>query len=437
VLIHEFGHFIAARIFGMRVEKFYLFFNPWFSVLKVKRKDTEYGVGWVPFGGYVKIAGMVDESMDREQMRQPPKPDEFRSKPAWQRLLVIGGGVLMNLVLAVAIYIGISAVWGEKYIANRDVAYGYAFSPLGVEIGFRNGDRILAVNGKQVERVKDVFFEIVLNDRAEVSVLRGEDTLTVAIGPEHKAAFLSAQEPLLVPRVPFVVEKVMPSGGADNGGMLAGDVPVAVIVAGDSASVREAIPMQFYDEFTAAFARHRGRTVELAVQRDSAGVALTRTLTVPVDTMAMIGVQIASLEKLLSITHVEYSFFAAFPAGVRRTGVEIANYWRQFKLIFNPSTKAYKSLGGPIAIASIFPSYWSFEEFWRLTAFLSIVLAVMNILPIPALDGGQMLFIFVEIVTRRKPSDRSMEIAQWIGMIILFGLIAFALKNDIFRFFIN
>ena len=449
ILIHELGHFMFARMFKMKVEKFYLFFNPGFSIFRGKKvggkfrtswfskeapaswneapDNTEYGIGWVPFGGYCKIAGMVDESMDKEQMSQPPKADEYRSRPAWQRLLVISGGVIMNVVLALCIYIGMSYVWGEKYIANKDMVYGYAFSDLGKQIGFRNGDKILAIDGKEVKKYKSIYFQLITQKNADVMVLRGGDTVQVRVDEFFTPQLVSSEEPLLMPRTPFVVDSILSGGGAQKAGMAKGDSITGV----------DGQDVVFFDQFTDALAQHKGETVEISLVRDSAGTKLTKTLPVEVSEDGRIEAARAMFDHFVKVTHTEYSFWQSFPAGIQRTGNEISNYWKQFKMIFNPKTKAYKSLGGPIAIGSIFPSYWSFEEFWRLTGFLSIVLAIMNILPIPALDGGHIFFLLVEVITRRKPSDKVLEIAQWIGLIFIFALMAFAMGNDIYRFFIK
>ena len=428
VLIHEFGHFIFARMFGIRVEKFYLFFNPWFSLFKFKPKNshTEYGIGWVPFGGYVKIAGMIDESMDTEQMKQPVQPWEFRAKPAWQRLLVMVGGVLMNVVLAFAIYIGMSYTWGDAYFASSDIKYGYVYNDLAHEIGFQDGDRVLNVEGEMIEDAFQIFPAIVINQARHVDVQRGDSVVRITIGEEYLPRLLNSPD-FMMPRMPFVVahaEKGMPAAEA---GLLPGDTLVAF----------NGEPMRYFDQYQKALADASGQTVDITVVRGNEGVSETLSLPVKVSDAGKIGAALVPLQNLIPVQTREYTFWEAIPAGFHRTGAELSNYWKQVKMIFSPKTEAYKSLGGVIAIGNIFPGYWSWEVFWKITAFLSIVLAVMNILPIPVLDGGHVMFLLYEVVTRRKPSDKFMTQAQTVGMIILFALLLFANGNDIYRFFIK
>ena len=390
VIVHEFGHFLFARIFKTRVEKFYLFFNPWFSLFKFRKGETEYGIGWIPFGGYVKISGMIDESMDTDQMKQPVQPYEFRAKPAWQRLLIMVGGVVMNIVLALLIYIGMSWAWGKTYLDNRNVKYGYAYGELAKRIGFRDGDRIVDINGKPLDDAANCA------DFAE-------------------------------PRIPFVVGRAVEGGEAAKAGFMAGDTLVSL----------NGEPMRYFDQYRRAFGQFKGDTVHVSVMRDSAGITKLLTLPVRVSDDGLIGVELTPPDRLLSLSTRNYTFWQAIPAGVRRTGEEIGSYAKQIKLMFTPETEAYKSLGGLIAIGSIFPDHWSWIQFWHITAFLSIVLAIMNILPIPALDGGHVLFLLVEVVTGRRPSDKFLERAQMAGLMILLALLIFANGNDIYRFFIK
>lgn len=423
VLIHELGHYLFARMFGIRVEKFYLFFDPWFSLFKFNYKGTEYGIGWLPLGGYVKIAGMIDESMDTEQMKQPAKPDEFRSKPAWQRLLVMVGGVMMNVILAVIVYIGMSFTWGDTYIDNKDVKDGYAFSTLGHDMGFRNGDKILSVNGEEYGNFTKILTDILLNQSAEVVVLRGDSTVKFTIAPEYTARLIKEQKLFMMPRMPFVIGDV-----AD--GSLAADARLKI---GDRAVALDSVRLTYFDEYRTALDSLAGSSAILTVERDSANVATLFSTTVNIDNDGKIGVGLAPAD--IKTSTRSYTFAEAIPAGVTRTGDEISSYWKQVKLIFTPETEAYKSLGGFIAIGNIFPSYWSWETFWRITAFLSIILAVMNILPIPALDGGHVLFLLYEVVSRRTPSDKFLERAQVVGIVILFALMIYANGNDIYRVF--
>lgn len=428
VIVHEMGHFLFARLFKTRVEKFYIFFDPWFSLFKFKKGDTEFGVGWIPLGGYVKIAGMIDESMDTDQMKKPAQPYEFRSKPAWQRLLIMLGGVMMNVLLAAMIYIGISYVWGETYLATKDAKYGYVYNDVAREIGFQNGDRVVDVAGKPVEDAHRVHAEIIVNQAAYVTVERKGELIRIDI-PEDRMAAVLKQPDFMQVRLPFVIGAVSTEGdtGALKAGLLAGDTLVAL----------NGTPMRYVDEYLSELQKHRGEVVQISFMRDSTGVSRMQTLPVQVSSEGMIGVGLQQMDKLLTISTHEYSFAQSIPVGISRVGTEIASYAKQLKLIFSPKTEAYKSLGGFLTIGSIFPTYWSWEAFWHITAFLSIVLAVMNILPIPMLDGGHVLFVLAEMVTRRKPSDKFMEVVQWIGIVIIMGLILFTNGNDIYRFFIK
>ena len=426
VIIHELGHFMFARLFKIRVEKFYLFFNPWFSLFKFKRGDTEYGIGWIPFGGYVKIAGMIDESMDTEQMKQPAKDDEFRSKPAWQRLLVMVGGVCMNIVLALAIYIGISYAWGEKYIANEDLKYGNVFSDFAEEIGFKDGDKILNVDGNEVVDYSMIYPTIVIDQASKVEVLRGDQKFTVNIPDGHIAKMLAIKSnEFMSPRQLFVVSESVPGDAAEKAGIISGDTLVSM----------NGTEMTFLDEYAEALKNSANSTVQLCVMRDSSGVAVKKDINITINESGKIGVMLKAME--VPIRTKDYTIIEAVPAGFKLVGNKVVNYWNQLKLMFNPDTEAYKSLGGVIAIGSIFPNVWNWEAFWNITAFLSIVLAVMNILPIPALDGGHVIFLLYEVIARRKPSDKFMEVAQTVGVIILFSLLIFANANDIYRFFIK
>lgn len=420
VAIHEFGHFIMARVFKIRVEKFYIFFNPWFSLLKWKRGDTEYGLGWLPLGGYVKIAGMIDESMDTEQMKAPVKPDEFRAKPAWQRFLVMIAGVVMNILLAVVIYTGIRYVHGEAYMANADVKWGYEFSEAGERLGFRDGDRVVAIDGEAIDDVNEIRGLLLLTDDARrVTVVRdGRETeFTIPFEKLLEMRRRREYENLYVLRVPFIVDSVM-SESAAAAGLRHGD---EVVACGDVESVDAATVTESLNE-------HRGDTVTLGVLRAGARVSVD----VPVNDEGKIGVRLANP---FTPRVREFTFWQAIPEGAKLAGETVADYWQQLKLIFSPRTKMYEELGGFIAIGNIFPSEWDWLRFWSMTAFLSIMLAVLNILPIPGLDGGHALFTLWEMATGRKPSDRFLEIMQYIGFILLLALVIYANGNDIYRLF--
>ncbi len=426
VFVHELGHFAFARMFGIRVEKFYLFFNPWFSLFKKKIGGTEYGIGWLPLGGYVKIAGMIDESMDTEQMKQPAKPDEFRSKPAWQRLLVMVGGVMMNVLFAMFIYMGVSYVWGKNYIANEDIPYGYTFNPLAHEIGFENGDKILDIAGNKVEDFSRVMPMILIDQAPYVTVERGGQPLRIEISEDQLARMLHEGKGFALPRVPFVVATVR-TGGAEAAGLMAGDSLVSA----------NGAPLLFLDQYTEVFGANKGQSVNIGLMRDSAGVWVPRSYEVQVSDEGTIGVGLADFTRYAKISTVSYSFWESIPAGVKLTGEELSSYAKQLKLLVSPKSEGYKALGGILTIGSIFPGEWNWEGFWLVTAFISIVLAVMNILPIPALDGGHVLFLLVEVITGRRPSDKFLEWAQMVGLFILFALLILANANDIYRFFIK
>lgn len=421
VILHEMGHFLFAKLFGARVEKFYLFFNPWFSIFKYKKGETEYGVGWLPLGGYVKISGMIDESMDKEQMKLPPQSYEFRSKPAWQRLFIMVGGVLVNFVLALLIYSAILFTWGEEYLATRNVKYGIACDSLGVELGFRNGDKILTVSGNEVENFLQVSHDILLNENREVVVLRGTDTVKIVVG-EDKVAKLVKNPMIFVPRFPFIVDELRKDDVAEKAGLRKGDKLLAI----------NGEPKQFFDEFKTALNENKNKLVNVTVLRDTQKVNIQ--LNVP-ETGIVGVVPLMELKEFFEIDQKNYSLFGSIPAGINKGFSTIKSYLKQLKLIFSPETKAYESLGGFITIGKIFPSTWDWQAFWGLTAFLSIILAIMNILPIPALDGGHVLFLLYEIITGRKPSDKFMEYAQITGMIILLALLLYANGNDIIKLF--
>ncbi|HOK60444.1 MAG: RIP metalloprotease RseP [Tenuifilum sp.] len=421
VILHELGHFLFAKLFKTRVEKFYLFFNPWFSLFKIKRGETEYGVGWLPLGGYVKISGMIDESMDKEQLKQPPQPYEFRSKPAWQRLLIMIGGVLVNVILALFIYSAVLYTWGEDYLPTKSLKYGVSCDSLATELGFRNGDKILYVGGKEIENFQQIAHDILLNENRDVTVLRGTDTLNIKIAEDYVAKLVKSPI-IFFPRIPFVVDDVKSGEPAEKAGFIKGDRLLALN--GQSA--------QFFDEFKSEMQRSKGKTVRVTVERNGNPIDLN----VDVPETGIIGVYpVADLGKFFELSHREYSFFHSIPAGVKKGFATISSYLKQLKLIFSPKTKAYESVGGFITIGKIFPSTWDWQAFWSLTAFLSIILAIMNILPIPALDGGHVMFLLYEIITGRKPGDKFLEYAQLVGMAILLALLLYANINDIVKLF--
>ncbi|MGH2649436.1 MAG: RIP metalloprotease RseP [Ginsengibacter sp.] len=428
VILHEFGHFITAKWFKCRVEKFYLFFDPWFSLVKKKVGDTVYGIGWLPLGGYVKISGMVDESMDKEQLKQPPQPWEFRSKPAWQRLIIMLGGVTMNVLFAFFLYAMILYKWGDTKLPMANVKNGiWITDSLMYDIGLKNGDKIISVNGDSIKYFNDLPAKIILGK--QITILRDDKEQTITLPPnmiERLVEKKGKRASLLMPRIPVIVGSLddTTSANAKRSGLEVFDKIVAI----------DSTPVQFFDEIAPALNRKKGDSVMLTVERNQKPVSI-RTL---VDTAGKIGFYIMNEDQadslgILKQETKKYGFLASFPAGVQKTGKQLDFYIQQFKMILNPQTGAYKGLGGFKTMASIFPSSgWDWEAFWNITAFFSIILAFMNLLPIPALDGGHVLFTLIEMVSGRKPSDKFLEYAQIAGMVILFALMLFANGNDWF-----
>jgi regulator of sigma E protease len=416
VVLHELGHFLFAKLFKTRVEKFYLFFDPWFSLLKYKKGDTEYGLGWLPLGGYVKISGMIDESMDKEQMKQPPQPHEFRSKPAWQRLLIMCGGVFVNFILALFIYSIVLYAWGNEYLPNSSLKYGITCDSLGYSIGFRNGDKILTVGGKEIDDFQKITHDILLNTPRDIVVQRGSEQVAFNI-PDSTLSKLIKNPLIIIPRFPYVVEEVVKDSPALKAGFKKGDILLAI----------NGEPKQFNDEFREAIKNSKNKNLNVTVKRGNDTVSIN----VLIPNTGIVGTYAVSPLKFLDTKKQTYSFFESIPAGITRGMSTLSSYIKQFKLIFSPKTKAYESVGGFITIGSIFPGTWDWQSFWNLTAFLSMILAFMNILPIPALDGGHVLFLLFEMITGRKPSDKFLEYAQITGMIILLSLLVFANGNDI------
>lgn len=421
VAIHEFGHYLAARIFKIRVEKFYIFFDPWFSLFKWKRGETEYGVGWLPLGGYVKIAGMIDESMDLEQMQAPVQEWEFRAKPAWQRFIVMIAGVTMNVLLAMIIYSGIRYVSGESYMANEDVKWGYVFNDTAKAMGFQDGDKVVSIDGNAIDDVNDIRAQLLLTkDARTVVVNRGGEQVEFTIPFESLLEMRRNRqyEDLYTLRIPFIVDSLA-SESAQAAGLQVGDEVVACN--GEQVDVPTMTDLLQN--------RYKGDTVTLSVLRSGA----ISELRVPVNTDGKIGVLLKS--DIFQPRTKTFTLLEAVPAGVSMVGETISEYWQQLKLIFQPKTKMYEELGGFIAIGNIFPSEWDWLRFWSMTAFLSVMLAVLNILPIPGLDGGHALFTLWEMLTGRKASDKFLEIMQYIGFALLLALVIYANGNDIYRLF--
>lgn len=422
VIIHEFGHFMWARVFKIRVEKFYLFFNPWFSIAKWKPKNSEttYGIGWLPLGGYVKIAGMIDESMDKEQMAQEPKPWEFRSKPAWQRLLVMTGGVLNNFILAFIIYTGIACYWGEKTIPYQNAYEGMDFTPAAQALGFRNGDILLEADGKTIDsRNRSALIDMLEADK--VTVLRNHrDTVTLTM-PHNAVMTLPQDEQFLAFRIPVFVKQVMPGEAASKAGIEVGDRIIAV---GDSITPA-------YTELAPALHAYAGKETTVKVIRGNDTIAVKAT---PSEG-GKLGFGLKSPDEIFEWYTTEYNMFEAVPVGINTGTNMLVTYVGSLKHLF--SKEGAEQIGGFGAIGSLFPPKWDWRTFWEMTAFLSLILGFMNIIPIPALDGGHVMFLLWEVVTRRKPSEKFLEYAQTAGMFLLLALLVYANSNDIYRFLIK
>ena len=427
IVIHEFGHFSFAKLFGIRVEKFYLFFDiggsklfstkgRWFTRLFPKAKDweTEYGVGWLPLGGYCKISGMIDESMDTEALKKDPQPWEFRTKPAWQRLLVMVGGVLYNFIFAILCYIAIMAIWGSSYVRNEGSQI-YT-NELGEEMGFRNGDQILRMDDYVPENFGMLQADLVRRNVNKVVVLRDADTVDIYIDHSKIGDVLNSPN-MFDLAVPFVIDSVMSGSPNVGAGLAKGDRIVAL----------DSVSTPFIQDMKAYLAEIPGARVTASVLRG------TDTLAIPVlvDSLGRIGVY----TQIPAYTTKTYSVLEAIPAGFKLTFDTIGGYLRDLKLLATPKTEAYKSVGSFIAIGQVFPSTWDWFRFVHILALLSIMLGVMNLLPIPALDGGHIVFCLYEMITGRKPSDKFLEVAQVIGMIILMLLMVLAFGNDIRRLF--
>ena len=426
IILHELGHFVFARLFNTRVEKFYLFFDPWFSIFKLKRGDTEYGIGWLPLGGYVKISGMIDESMDREQLKQPPQPWEFRSKPTGQRLLIMLGGVIVNLILGFIIYSAVLFTWGEKYLPVKNLTDGiWCVDSIATNIGFRNGDKILSINNKEPQQFEDIYREIIFG--GTVKVLRNNQVDSFVVPTDFIGSLVKERNVMLFyPRVPFIFREI-----PDTSINAASDLRPK-----DQVLSINGIPVKYYDQYLAVVDTIQPGKIVLKLLRDGKTLQVDAVLSDKhkLEIFSIIP-DFDELEKLnlYNLETRKYNIFSAIPAGAKLAGERLAFYVRQFKLIFDFKTGAYKGLGGFGTIGGLFPKVWEWQAFWEITAFLSLILAFMNVLPIPALDGGHVAFLLYEMVTRRKPSEKFLEYAQIVGMVIILGLLVFANTNDIVR----
>jgi regulator of sigma E protease len=420
IVLHEAGHFFSARLFKIRVEKFYLFFDPWISLFKVKRGDTEYGIGWLPLGGYVKISGMIDESMDKEQMKQPPQPWEFRSKPAWQRLIVMIAGVTVNLILGVAIYSMVIYTWGTEYLPNANVKYGISCDSLALKMGLRNGDKIISVDNKVIDDFGKIPQEITLHKAHSIQVMRNGTQQNVVVSEDDISQILKDPKGFIAPLIPCQVDSVVPNSGASKVGLKKGDVITRI----DSTSVA------YYQDISPIFEKDSGKDVQLTIKSGDQ----IRVATAHIDKDGKLGFMNKSPLDFLQTVKASYSFFGSIPAGINMGVEKIKDYAQSLNVLFTVKG-AYKQMGGFITIGKAYAKEWDWERFWSFTAFLSIILAFMNILPIPALDGGHVLFLLYEMATGRKPSEKFMEYAQYTGMLILLTLMVFANGNDIIKLF--
>jgi len=421
VVLHEFGHYITARLFKCRVEKFYLFFDPWFSLVKKKIGDTEYGIGWVPLGGYVKISGMIDESMDKAQMAEPPKPYEFRSKPAWQRLIIMLAGIIVNILLGFFIYSMMLWKWGDAYRPTNSLQYGIVADSLAQSVGLQSGDKILTLDGKEVPRFEDIQISVLLDHIKTIEVLRDGKKVDIALPKDlastmvnNHLSFISAADYRMKVHP---LDSVLTGSAASKAGLKKNDQIIAF----------NGQPVEFWDQVTQLTKASKGKQVNLSVLRGTD----TLPLTVQIPSTGTMGISVQSERP-----HVDhYGFLASFPAGVQKGCRMLKSYVKQLRFLFSGGVNLSEGMSGPVGIANLFPASWDWQAFWSLTAFLSMILAIMNLLPIPALDGGHALFCIYEMITGRKPGEKFMEYAQTVGMIIILALMVFAFGNDIFRLF--
>jgi len=433
ILLHEFGHFFFARLFKTRVEKFYLFFDFFFPFSKVfnfalwkkKKGDTEYGLGWFPLGGYVKISGMVDESMDKEQMALPPQPWEYRSKKAYQRLFIMLGGIIMNVIVAIFLYILIFSIWGEEYLPVQNAKYGIAVDSTAQSIGLMNGDMIKAVEGKPVKRFNKIVYEMILSEATSIDVERNGEPVHVNIpaGTINKILKNSEKHSFIMPRIPFVVASIAKKSVAENMKMMAGDSVIAL----------NNTPIRFHDEFQKIKNENVGKPITVTVVRNKTQIVQLNGV---VPESKMLGIEPKMYDSYFKMERIKYYPLEAVGKSFSYTVDQFADYWRQFKMIFtSKEIKASESLGGIYSFGKLFDPVFSWSSFLNLTAFISIILAFMNLLPIPGLDGGYVIFLLFEMITGRKVSEKVMERATTVGLVILLALMLYANGLDVLRLF--
>ena len=429
IVLHELGHFIPAKLFKTRVEKFYLFFDVKFSLFKKKIGETVYGIGWLPLGGYVKIAGMIDESMDTDAMKEAPKEWEFRSKPAWQRLIIMIGGVSVNFILAFIIYVGLAYTYGEQYIPADSLRDGVSITEkrLGDEIGIQTGDKVIAVDGNKIKEFGSTMMEIVNGN--SITIERDGQTIEKKIPIDFISSLMDDTDKarFITYRQLFVVSEVP----EDSPNSDTGFEPMDEVIAINGKEV------MYVDEITPILQNNKGKTIDIDLKRADGS---SKELNAKVSEEGMLGLALGGLSLedyaergLLKIETKKYTFAESIPAGINKGVSTVSGYLKQLKKIFNPDTGAYKGVGGFAAIGGLFPEFWNWQVFWGTTAFLSIMLAVLNLLPIPALDGGHVMFLLYEIVTGRTPSDKFLEYAQMVGFFLLLALVLFANGNDLYR----
>ena len=426
IVLHELGHFIPARLFKTRVEKFYLFFDPWFSLFKKKVGDTEYGIGWLPLGGYVKISGMIDESMDKEQMKKPPEEWEFRAKPAWQRLIIMIGGVPVNLILGILIYAMVLFVWGDKYLPNKNVEHGVVCSDIAKGLGFKDGDKIVSIDGENIDRFDNITSEMITRDESFVVVVkRGGVSQNIIIGENlvkhfknHVKNIPRNERFLFSVRKKVLVDSVLSGSNAENSGLLSNDRVVSI----------NGLDSEYFDQLNKLLLENKGKVVSLGVLRGG----IERTVDCLVDTNGKIGFSLSNND--LVFEKESFSFLSSIPAGYNKAIEKLSFYIDQFALIFNSKNDLMGEIGGFGAIGSMFSVEWNWQHFWSWTAFLSLILAFMNLLPIPALDGGHVMFLLYEIVVGKPVPEKVMEYAQIVGMVLLLTLFVWANANDVIRF---
>lgn len=420
IVLHELGHFIPAKLFKTRVEKFYLFFDPWFSLFKVKKGETEYGIGWLPLGGYVKISGMIDESMDKEQMALPSQPWEFRSKPAWQRLIIMLGGVTVNVLLGIFIYAMVLFVWGEEYLPTQNATYGIAADSLAYRIGLRDGDMIASVNHKPVENFDRVAYEVLINKATSIEVNRNGKELSFPISEDNLSEMLRTESMLIQPRFPFVVDSVFPGSPGEKAGIQKNDRIISL----------NGTATPYFQDFFKSIKKYKNKTIEVALIRNNDTLIVKPT----VNAEGAMMVAPYYIDHYFETVSKKYDFVSAFPGGIRVASEKFDSYLKQMKLLFTIKG-AHKKVGGFLSMGKQMSTTWNWPRFWSFTAFLSIVLAIMNILPIPALDGGHVMFLLYEVITRRKPNEKFLEYAQYVGMFLLVALLLYANGNDVIGLF--